>query len=104
MTLSPAKQQQVQACGDAIRKAKINGDDVRFDLTSCISISLRESDEIYQCLGCGIENSEMASCAACHAVPYCNIHCQKKDWKKQHRHECKYMREAYQGLKAAKKV
>lgn len=47
----------------------------------------RKSEELGMCNFCGTLASQR--CANCRQVFYCKKECQKQDWKKGHKEECK---------------
>lgn len=45
------------------------------------------------CGVCKKECPKRTRCSVCRAVVYCSVTCQQKDWKKQHKRQCKRLRD-----------
>jgi len=48
-----------------------------------------EKDKIETCITCGISSNRLYMCGDCKQIIYCGLYCQKKDWDKTHKYECK---------------
>lgn len=46
-------------------------------------------DKIETCITCGISSNRLYTCGDCQQIIYCGVECQKKDWHKTHKYECK---------------
>jgi len=58
------------------------------------------------CSNCGTVETmrgDLKSCAACHSVCYCNATCQKMDWKKKHKKNCKRLKKMFKRKKKQRK-
>jgi hypothetical protein len=53
---------------------------------------IRKQADRYQCANCRRTISVMLSCAQCGEASYCDRDCQREHWKREHKKECKKMK------------
>ena len=83
-----------QCCGKSGEAE--NGQDTGEGHSSSLTLSTMEDLVSKVCSSCGKKGSDLIKCSVCKSVWYCNIQCQKKDWKS-HKQCCGKGGEAQKG-------
>ena len=83
-----------QCCGKSGEAE--NGQDTGEGQSSSLTLSTTEDLVSKVCSSCGKKGPDLLKCSVCKSVWYCNVQCQKKDWKS-HKQCCGKSREAENG-------